>query len=149
MKLGNGFWLETLTHELYEEWEIGFEILEDEDLILRSFSGRSNLKKRWFLRSQARNPITVGYQDKSGKLTSFRRWCQSYLGLITTRRTANEPRGLGDQSRRTGWICSRITSRVVDRLWSNWCFRRFMTKVNEEEIAHTRDCKTSWQAELE
>ncbi len=45
MKLGNGFWLETLTHELYKEWEIGFEILEDKGSILRSFSGWSNLKK--------------------------------------------------------------------------------------------------------
>ncbi len=37
----------------------------------------------------------------------------------STRRTANEPRRLGDQSRRTGWIRSRITSRVVERLCSN------------------------------
>jgi hypothetical protein len=36
-----------------------------------------------------------------------------------TRSTANEPGRLGDQSRRMGWICSRITNDVIERLWSN------------------------------
>ena len=136
MKLGNGSWLETLTYELYEEWEIGFETLLDMGLILCSFSGRSrsDLKRvifeTWDHRCAIRllSDIRIN-QDKPGKLTSFRWWCQSYFGLITTQSTANEPRRLGDQSRQTGWIRSRITSRVVERLWSNRCFRWFMTNV--------------------
>jgi hypothetical protein len=91
--------------------------------------------QRWSLRSQVHNPITAGYQDKPGKLTSLRRWCQSYFGLITTRSTVNVPWRLGDQSRRIGWIRSRKTNVIVEGLWSNWCFRWFMTKVNEEKIA--------------
>ena len=79
--------------------------------------------KRWCLRSQPRNPITVGYQDKPRKLTLFRQWCQSYFGLITTRSTANEPGRLGDQSRRMDRIRSRITKDVIERLWSNWSFK--------------------------
>jgi hypothetical protein len=37
----------------------------------------------------------------------------------STRSTANEPGRLGDQSRRIGWIRSRITNDVIERLWSN------------------------------
>jgi hypothetical protein len=79
--------------------------------------------KKRSLRSQARNPITVGYQDKPRKLTLLRRWCQSYFGLITTRSTANEPGRLGDTSRRMGRIRSRIAINVIERLWSNWSFK--------------------------
>ncbi len=35
--------------------------------------------------------------------------------IAVTRKTANEPRGLGDQSRRTGWIRSRINGRVIEK----------------------------------
>ncbi len=48
MKLGNSSSLETLTHELYEKWEIGFEILKDKGSILCSYSGQSDLKKVMF-----------------------------------------------------------------------------------------------------
>jgi hypothetical protein len=142
-KIGNDSWLEALTRELYKKWEIGFEILLNKGSFLHSYSGRSWCRStRWKLgmtpvlrrwpanstrseRSASRswkglltwgvdprslwkvhevlvkddpcdhevledespgagvevpehNPITVGYQDKPGKLTSFRWWCQSY-----------------------------------------------------------------------
>ncbi len=36
-----------------------------------------------------------------------------------TRSTVNEPGRLGDQSRWMGWIRSKITNDVIERLWSN------------------------------
>ncbi len=44
---------------------------------------------------------------------------RSWLAVAATRSTANEPGRLGDQSRRMGWIRSRITNDVIERLWSN------------------------------
>ncbi len=55
-------------------------------------------------------------------------WITVGGNLINTWWTVNEPGRLGDQSRRIGWICSRVMNRKVERLWSNWCFRWFMTK---------------------
>jgi len=73
----------------------------------------------------------IGTTARKGKSSQHRRRHTSpYKKAIhNTWSTVNEPGRLGDQSRWMGRIHSRITIDVIERLWSNWSLKRFMTKV--------------------